>query len=310
MRYATFERDGRVSWGVVQSAGVLDLPAAAAAVGLADWPETLLAFIQAGPVWWERAGQLAAAAGSASLLPLSGVRLQAPVPQPLRNVFALGLNYAEHAAEGGQDAPDAPIYFTKATTAVIGPDEPIIADPSVSQQLDLGGGARCNCRHWRTAYLGSRRPRITSSATPSFTTFPPATSSLPASGQWFLGKSFDTGCPMGPWIVSANEIGDPQNLDLRLCVNGVEKQSSNTRYMIFPVAKILEDLSSVLTLQAGDIISTGTPSGIGGSREPPEYLRPGDVTEAESSRHRPPPQPGRRPLAIGCPAPLWPPRQG
>ena len=280
MRYATFERDGSTGWGVVQDGGVLDLPAAAAAAGLAGWPETLLAFIQAGPAWWERAGQIAAAAGSASLLPLSGVRLLAPVPQPLRNVFALGLNYAEHAAEGGHDAPDAPIYFTKATTAVIGPDEPIIADPSVSQQLDwevelgviLGtGGRRISEADALSHVFGYTVIHDVSARDLQFA----------RSGQWFLGKSFDTGCPMGPWIVSADEIGDPQNLDLSLHVNGVEKQSSNTRYMIFPVAKILADLSSVLTLQAGDIISTGTPDGIGGSREPPEFLQPGDVTEAE-----------------------------
>ena len=282
MRYATFERDGRVSWGIVQEAGVLDLPVAAAAAGLGSWPETLLAFIQAGPAWWERAGQFSATAGSASLLPLSGVRLLAPVPQPLRNVFALGLNYAEHAAEGGHDAPDAPIYFTKATTAVIGPDEPIIADPSVSQKLDwevelgvvLGtGGRRISEADALDHVFGYTVIHDVSARDLQFA----------RSGQWFLGKSFDTGCPMGPWIVSADEIGDPQNLDLYLRVNGIEKQSSNTRYMIFPVAKILADLSSVLTLQAGDIISTGTPSGIGGSREPPEYLQPGDVTEAEVS---------------------------
>ena len=280
MRYATFERDGSASWGIVQDGGVLDLPAAAAAAGLAGWPETLLAFIQAGPAGWERAGQIAAAAGSDSLLPLSGVRLLAPVPQPLRNVFALGLNYAEHAAEGGHDAPDAPIYFTKATTAVIGPDEPIIADPSVSQQLDwevelgviLGtGGRRISEADALNHVFGYTVIHDVSARDLQFA----------RSGQWFLGKSFDTGCPMGPWIVSADEIGDPQNLDLSLHVNGVEKQSSNTRYMIFPVAKILADLSSVLTLQAGDIISTGTPDGIGGSREPPEFLQPGDVTEAE-----------------------------
>ena len=282
MRYATFERDGKVSWGVVQTGGVLDLPAAAAAAGLGGWPETLLAFIQAGPAWWERAGQFSATAGSASLLPLSGVRLLAPVPQPLRNVFALGLNYAEHAAEGGHDAPDAPIYFTKATTAVIGPDEPIIADPSVSQKLDwevelgviLGtGGRRISEADALDHVFGYTVIHDVSARDLQFA----------RSGQWFLGKSFDTGCPMGPWIVSADEIGDPQNLDLYLRVNGIEKQSSNTRYMIFPVAKILADLSSVLTLQAGDIISTGTPSGIGDSREPPEFLQPGDVTEAEVS---------------------------
>ena len=282
MRYATFERDGRVSWGIVQEAGVLDLPVAAAAAGLGGWPETLLAFIQAGPAWWERAGQFSATAGSASLLPLSGVRLLAPVPQPLRNVFALGLNYAEHAAEGGHDAPDAPIYFTKATTAVTGPDEPIIADPSVSRKLDwevelgviLGaGGRRISEADALDHVFGYTVIHDVSARDLQFA----------RSGQWFLGKSFDTGCPMGPWIVSADEIGDPQNLDLYLRVNGIEKQSSNTRYMIFPVAKILADLSSVLTLQAGDIISTGTPSGIGGSREPPEYLQPGDVTEAEVS---------------------------
>ena len=282
MRYATFERDGRVSWGIVQEAGVLDLPVAAAAAGLGGWPETLLAFIQAGPAWWERAGQFSATAGSASLLPLSGVRLLAPVPQPLRNVFALGLNYAEHAAEGGHDAPDAPIYFTKATTAVIGPDEPIIADPSVSQKLDwevelgviLGtGGRRISEADALDHVFGYTVIHDVSARDLQFA----------RSGQWFLGKSFDTGCPMGPWIVSADEIGDPQNLDLYLRVNGIEKQSSNTRYMIFPVAKILADLSSVLTLQAGDIISTGTPSGIGDSREPPEFLQPGDVTEAEVS---------------------------
>ncbi len=298
MRYATFERDGRVSWGVVQSVGVLDLPAAAAAAGLAGWPETLLAFIQAGPAWWERAGQLAAAAGSASLLPLSGVRLLAPVPQPLRNVFALGLNYAEHAAEGGHNAPDAPIYFTKATTAVIGPEEPIIADPSVSQRLDwevelgviLGtGGRRISEADALDHVFGYTVIHDVSARDLQFA----------RSGQWFLGKSFDTGCPMGPWIVSADEIGDPQNLDLsrdprqrrgKAALQHAPHDLSGSQDSGGPLQRAhAASRRHYLHRHAQRDRWLARATGV-----PPT----GRCHRGGGSRHWPPPQPGRRPLAI------------
>ena len=280
MRYVTFKQDGETSWGVLLTAGVLDVPAAAHGAGIFHCPNTLQRFIQEGPVWWQRVADLVAQAKPASLLPLSAVRLQAPLPRPARNVFALGLNYAEHAEEGGAELPQAPIYFTKATSAVIGPDEAIICDPSLTKELDweveLGvviglGGRRIPESGALKHVFGYTVIHDVSARDLQFA----------RGGQWFLGKSLDTTCPMGPWIVSADEIADPQALDLCLCVNWVEKQNSNTRHMLFPVATIIADLSSALTLKAGDIISTGTPSGVGADRTPPEFLQPGDIVEAE-----------------------------
>jgi 2-keto-4-pentenoate hydratase/2-oxohepta-3-ene-1,7-dioic acid hydratase in catechol pathway len=199
--------------------------------------------------------------------------------------MALGLNYREHAIESararGQEVvfPEVPVIFTKAATSVIGPDADIVVDYEVTKKPDwevelgfvIGRTARyvpqARAYEYVAGYL------VCNDVSARDLQF--------AHQQFFRGKSLDTFCPLGPWIVTRDEIPDPQKLGIRLRVNGVTKQDSNTSELIFDVPSIVETLSHGITLEPGDVIITGTPSGVGVARTPPEFLHPGDVVEAE-----------------------------
>lgn len=225
------------------------------------------------------------AASAVMRVPLKDITLLAPIPRPRKNVMCLGLNYLDHAQETASQvgrsgkAPQYPIVFTKCPTSVTGHEADIPFDPDTCSQLDweaelgvvLGKGGKKISRENAQAHvfgytvindLSARDIQLNHK-------------------QYFLGKSLDGGCPMGPWLVTADEIPDPQALDIACRVNGIGKQASNTRHMIFDIASIIEWLSRGMTLEAGDVIATGTPSGVGFVREPPEYLQPGDVVECE-----------------------------
>jgi 2-keto-4-pentenoate hydratase/2-oxohepta-3-ene-1,7-dioic acid hydratase in catechol pathway len=213
------------------------------------------------------------------------VTLLAPIPRPRKNVMCLGLNYLEHAEETANQigrtgkAPQYPIVFTKCPTSVIGHEATIPFDADTCSQLDweaelgvvLGKGGKKISRETALAHVFGYTVINDVSARDIQLNHK----------QYFLGKSLDGGCPMGPWIVTADEIADPQALSIACRVNGVTKQASSTRNMIFDVATIIAWLSRGMTLEAGDVIATGTPSGVGFVREPPEYLLPGDVVECE-----------------------------
>lgn len=216
---------------------------------------------------------------------LDEIKLLAPIPRPRKNVMCLGLNYLEHAEETansvGKQAkkPERPIVFTKSVSSVTGPNSEIPFDPETCSQLD-----------WESelgVIIGKDGYKIGADDALEhvfgYTVINDVSARDVQLGhkQWFLGKSIDGGCPMGPYIVTADEIPNPQELDISCRVNGVTKQSSNTRHMIFDVATIIEWLSKGMTLEAGDVIATGTPSGVGFVKEPPEYLLPGDVVECE-----------------------------
>lgn len=216
---------------------------------------------------------------------LNEVQLAAPIPRPAKNVMCLGLNYAEHAKESaqarGREATqlEAPLFFTKAPTTVNGPFSPLVIDPSVSTQIDweaelaviIGRGGKNIREEDALNYVFGYSVLNDVSAR-----------DLQAlHKQFFKGKSIDGYCPMGPWIVTADEIPDPQNLKLCLRVNGETKQNDTTSNMIFSVRTIISVLSQGMTLEPGDIIATGTPSGVGFARKPPEFLKPGDVMETE-----------------------------
>jgi len=224
-------------------------------------------------------------ASDAMRVSAADITLLAPIPRPRKNVMCLGLNYLEHAEEtAGQigrtgQAPQYPIVFTKCPTSVTGHEAEIPFDPDTCAQLD-----------WEAelgVVLGKGGKKISREAALAHVFGYTVVNDLSARDiqlnhkQYFLGKSFDGGCPMGPWIVTADEISDPQNLGIACWVNGVGKQASNTRNMIFDVASIIGWLSRGMTLEAGDVIATGTPSGVGFVREPPEFLQPGDVVECE-----------------------------
>jgi len=213
---------------------------------------------------------------------LDKVRLLAPV-RPHKNVFCVGRNYLAHAEEGararGQELklPDVPTFFSKAPTAIADPDQGLELDPKISSQYDWEAelaviiGKRCRDVSERDALDVVFGYSCLNDVT--------ARDLQKAHVQWFKGKTLDNTCPIGPWIVEASEIPDPQKLEISLTVNGVEKQHSNTEKMIFSIAKVIESLSAGLTLEPGDVIATGTPEGVGFARTPPEFLKDGDVME-------------------------------
>jgi len=221
-------------------------------------------------------------------VPLASVRLLAPIV-PRRNVFAVGWNYAEHFAEGKefrpasapQEIPDHPALFSKNPFAIIGPEAPVRHPAPISEQLDY---------EVELAVVIGRAGRDISERDALGHVFGYTIGNDVSvrdvqrswhGGQWFKGKNFDTHLPLGPWIVTADEIPDPQTLRLTTRVNGAAKQDSNTKHMVFPVARIIAELSAGLTLRPGDVIITGTPEGVGMGRKPPEWLKPGDVMELE-----------------------------
>jgi 2-keto-4-pentenoate hydratase/2-oxohepta-3-ene-1,7-dioic acid hydratase in catechol pathway len=216
---------------------------------------------------------------------LGDLQLLAPIAQPRGNVIAIGRNYEKHAretaAEGSEPSP--PTVFTKAVTSLTEPNADILIRPEISDKIDwevelavvIGrGGADIAPRDARRHVFGYMVLNDVSARDIQ----------SGWGGQYFKGKSLDRTCPTGPWIVTADEIDDPQSLGLRLTVNGVVKQDSNTRDMIYPVDAIIEWVSKGMTLLPGSIIATGTPEGVGFTRNPPEYLRPGDVMESEVER--------------------------
>ena len=216
---------------------------------------------------------------------LPDLQLLAPIAQPPGNVIAIGRNYEAHAketaAEGSEPGP--PTVFTKAITSLTEPNADIAVRPEISDRIDWevelavvigSGGADIRREDARRHVFGYM---VLNDVTAR---------DIQADwgGQYFKGKSLDRSSPSGPWIVTADEIDDPQALDLRLKVNGVMKQDSNTREMIYPVDAIIEWVSKGMTLLPGSIITTGTPDGVGFARNPPEFLRPGDVMESEVER--------------------------
>ena len=260
---------------------VIDIPAA---LGASDDTNTVIGIIRAGVPMLDKLRALATKPG-ASGVDLTDVKLHAPIPRPSKNVFCVGWNYLPHFEEGAKKLqedrklPEWPVFFSKAPTTVIGPYDTVPFHSQVSNQCDwevelgviIGPGGKditqadamqhvwgytvVNDVSWRDL---QRRH----------------------GGQWHKGKSLDGSCPMGPWIVTADEL-DAANLDVACRVNGVVKQESNTKHMYFKIPRLVSDLSAGMTLEAGDIISTGTPEGVGFARTPPEFMKPGDLLETE-----------------------------
>ena len=256
----------------------------AAALGGAPEAASVLAIIQAGAPMRERLRTLAARPGLATLA-LADVRLHAPIPRPLKNVFCVGWNYLEHFEEGGKtlqdnrELPQHPVFFSKATTTVNGPFDSIPFDAAISTALD-----------WEVelgVVIGTAGKNIAEADAMGHVWGYTAINDVSwrdiqrrHGNQWHKGKSLDGTCPMGPWIVSADAL-DPADLRVTCRVNGVAKQDSRTRHMYFKLPRLIAELSVGMTLEPGDIISTGTPAGVGYARTPPEFLRPGDLLETE-----------------------------
>jgi 2-keto-4-pentenoate hydratase/2-oxohepta-3-ene-1,7-dioic acid hydratase in catechol pathway len=256
LRLVRFESDGVVRWGVLEGQSV----------------RPVRQFRYDAPVEPDD-----------TALPVGSVRLLAPVDPP-RNVFCMGLNYLAHVEESpARQVPKEPVWFTKATTSIVGPEEDVVVDPALTSQLDWEvelavvlrrGGRKIPASRALDHVLGYTVLNDLSARDVQFA----------RGGQWFYGKSLDGLCPVGPVLVTSEEIPDPQDLELWLRVNGQVRQHGFTRDMIFSVAQAIEDLSRGITLLAGDVIATGTPAGMGFGQNPPVFLRHGDVVEAEISR--------------------------
>jgi 2-keto-4-pentenoate hydratase/2-oxohepta-3-ene-1,7-dioic acid hydratase in catechol pathway len=205
--------------------------------------------------------------------PLSSVRLHAPIANPPR-IFAIGLNYKDHAIESGMAIPTTPVVFFKLPTAIIGPGDPIVLPVNSTQpdyEADFAfiighGGFRISLDEAMSHVYGYTNVNDVSARDVQF-----------ASTQWSLSKCFPTFCPLGPAIVTANEIPDPHNLKIGLTIDGEQLQNSNTRELVFKIPELIEYLSSITPLLPGDIVSTGTPPGVGLGRTPKRWLKPGET---------------------------------
>ena len=299
MRLITFRKgSSKPRVGALVGEAVLDLGALAADLarergtvrhGRGGFPKTMLDLIARGPDGLAGARE-ALAHGETVLkrdgvgalaerklgLPADKARLEAPIPRPARNVFCLGRNYKEHAAERGAEAPTDPVYFTKAPECVLAPGGKIIHH-AATQQLDYEVEL--------TAVIGTAGRDIPREQALSHVFGYTVVNDVTARdlqkrhGQWFKGKSLDTFCPMGPVLVTADEIPDPQTLNITLRVNGETRQSSHTSKMIFPVDECIAVLSQGFTMLPGDVIATGTPEGVGAATG--KFLKVGDKIEAE-----------------------------
>jgi len=281
--YRTVETEPRL--GLLHDGLVIDVEYFGDAIGQ-DLPSTMLDFIDLGTIALRFLQEAVAAATSADLigtsLPEGNVTLLAPIPRPRKNIFGIGLNYTEHVAESARsldtsnELPQQPVIFSKPPTAVVAWNDPIRHNAKVTQQLD-----------WETelaVIIGSTARHVAETDALNHVFGYTVINDVSArdcrrAGQWIVSKGQDSFAPMGPCIITADEIGDPHNLNILTHVNGVEKQNSNTRFMLFNVPQLIADISSVMTLEPGDIIATGTPAGVGAGRTPQEFMWPGDVVE-------------------------------
>ncbi|HEV7731641.1 MAG TPA: fumarylacetoacetate hydrolase family protein [Candidatus Binatia bacterium] len=271
MRLATFTHGGATRVGVVDGDTVIDLAAAQPSL-----PRQMLAFLTAGAAAMDAAR--AAIRPDAPRLALADVRLDAPIARPPK-FLAIGLNYADHIRETRREKPEFPVFFNKQSTCVTGPYD-VIHMPKVSIELDYEGemgfviGQRCReVPRARAAEVIAGFLVVDDVSVRDWQFRAPTMT---------LGKSFDTHGPIGPWIVTGDEVGDPHTLDLTTWVNGERRQRSNTRELIFDCYAIIELLSTVFTLEPGDIVSTGTPGGVGGPKR--RFLQVGDVVRIEIDR--------------------------
>jgi acylpyruvate hydrolase len=301
MRLVTFEFQGRNRLGAEQDGQVVDLNRGYALLlatrGVVDFqgqadrelPPDMLGFLDRWDQSLSRAKDVLAFTrgiqasggpiGQAIAQPLQAVRLRAPILNP-RKIICLGLNYRDHAQETKADIPTDPILFSKYATAIIGPDDPILL-PAVSKEVDYEA---------ELAFIMGRRGRHISTRqaleyVAGYTIMHDVSARdyqiRKPGGQWMSGKTFDTFAPLGPVLVTREDIPDPHVLDITCTVNGERLQSSNTKHLIFSIPDIVAYCSHIFTLEAGDVIATGTPGGVGFARKPPRFLKDGDVVIVE-----------------------------
>lgn len=276
MKLLTFTDGGGTRIGLLSERGILDLSVAAPQL-----PREMVAFLEGGEAAMEAARAAAGRAGDA--IALSDVTIESPILRPPK-ILATGLNYRDHAVEvGGANAklPERPVFFNKQSTSARAPYAPILLPPE-SVQLDYEAelavviGRRC-----RRVKAAQAHQVIAGYTILNDVSVRDWQRMAPTA---LMGKSWDTHCPMGPVIVTADEIPDPVELDIRTLVNGEVRQSSNTRNLIFGCGDLVEALSTVFTLEPGDVIATGTPGGVAAFRPNKDWLKVGDVVRVEIER--------------------------
>ncbi len=289
MRFVTFATtpDGESRLGiVVDDDTVVDLVKALA--GTVDVPARLIDYVWAGPSLHERVRAAVSAMASwpaGTTHPIASVTLRAPL-RPGK-IVGVGLNYVEHVEESSRtldtdkDLPTRPVLFSKPGTAVVGPNEPIRHNGAMTQQLDW----ECEL----AVVMGRVAQGVSEADAYDYVFGYSITNDISArdqrrSGQWFFSKGQDSYAPFGPMIVTTDEIPDPHTLQLRLTVNGDQRQNGNSKHMLFKIPTLIADISSGVTLEPGDVIATGSPQGVGAAMDPPTFLKPGDVVEATIER--------------------------
>jgi len=264
MRFVTFNHNGHQHAGVVAGGNVVSLKGA----GFDD----VVSIAGGGAEALAKAAAFVANPAAGAVFPLSSVKLCAPIPKPPK-IICVGLNYRDHAIESKMEIPTRPTIFSKYGNTVIGTDDEIVL-PKNSEKPDyeaefafvIGkGGRHIKAEDWKEHVFGYMNLNDVSARDVQL-----------AVSQWVMGKSFDTFAPMGPYLVTADEVADPHNLSIALTVNGETLQNSNTRELIFKIPYLVEFCSSIMTLEPGDVISTGTPAGVGLGWNPPKWLKPGD----------------------------------
>jgi 2-keto-4-pentenoate hydratase/2-oxohepta-3-ene-1,7-dioic acid hydratase in catechol pathway len=279
MRFATVKDQDREFVGLVDEYGKRVLPlkkAWEARFGNDAFPTTLLEGIEMGAEFTDKVQQIVETVHEDSYLSLESLTLLAPVPTPRKNIFCVGKNYVEHAIEMGskEDIPTDPILFSKAPTSVIGYGMEVLNHQEVTTQLDYEGEL--------AVVIGKKGRGIKREDALKYVFGYTILNDVTARDlqkqhkQYLIGKSLDTSCPMGPWVVHASQIENPNHLGIETRINGEVRQSSNTENFIFPIEEIIYVLSKGMTLEPGDIIATGTPAGVGKGFKPPRFLKPGD----------------------------------
>lgn len=285
MRLVTYQllKTSELKTGILISKDqVLDIVAETGARSSVAHVATMLDIIRGGEPTMALLREIVGAPKTDPIL-LNKALLKAPIPRPNKNIFCVGWNYLDHFQEGGnmlkddRELPQYPVFFTKAPTSANGPYDVIPFDSTISTQLD-----------WEVelgVIIGTDGKNIAEADAMQhifgYTVINDVTwrdVQRRHGGQWMKGKSLDGTCPMGPCIVTVDEI-DPANLNIECSVSGVVKQQSNTKHLYFKIPRLIHDLSEGMTLEAGDIISTGTPEGVGFARTPPEWMKPGDLME-------------------------------
>ncbi|MFJ8266770.1 fumarylacetoacetate hydrolase family protein [Peribacillus asahii] len=278
MKFITARRNGQSFVGVLDASEALVLPLIKKENGF-DFPQSMIECIELGDEFVKQAERVLQQASQSDFLELDAVELLAPIPRPRKNIFCVGKNYREHVIEMGSkdDIPEHVMVFTKAPTTVIASGVPILSHQEVTEQLDYEGEL--------AVIIGKEGKAIAKEEALDYVFGYTILNDVTARDlqsrhkQFFIGKSLDTTCPLGPCIVHKSVITDPSALQIETKVNGEVRQSSEKEKMIFSISEIISVLSQGMTLEPGDIIATGTPSGVGKGFNPPRFLKVGDEIE-------------------------------